>query len=394
MANHAQLGPWVRRFLLEHLIVERNLSVNTQHSYRDTLRLLLPYVASKAGTRIDRLKVDDITPALVRQSLLHLERDRQCGIGTRNQRLAAVHALARFIGEHSPEHLDWCAQVRLIPHKRGTRALISYLTEAEMCALLGAPDRSKEQGYRDYVLLLFLYNSGARASEAASLLIQDVDTRSRLVRITGKGNKKRICPLWPETVGHLRRLIAERSKDESLFRNRLRQPLTRFGIHTLVERHAAHAAEREPSVRSKRVSPHTIRHSTATHLLRAGVDINTIRGWLGHASINTTNVYAEVDLDAKAKALAACSPGSAWISVTVEVGSRRHGVSSDFMINAPMWRRGPVHVGSGVTGRGARLYGVSAPSTPSGRRRVALRVARPNNVAHRPRSCRPRWLDT
>jgi site-specific recombinase XerC len=150
-----------------------------------------------------------------------------------------------------------------------------------------------------------------RASETASLRIQDVDTRSRLVRITGKGNKLRVCPLWPETVGHLRRLIAERSKDEPLFQNRLKQPLTRFGIHTLVERHAAHAAEHEPSLRSKRVSPHTIRHSTATHLLRAGVDINTIRGWLGHASINTTNVYAEVDLDAKAKALAACSPGTA-----------------------------------------------------------------------------------
>ena len=120
-----------------------------------------------------------------------------------------------------------------------------------------------------------------------------------------------MCPLWPETIGHLRRLIAQRPKDEPLFLNRLKQPITRFGIHTLVERHAARAAEQEPAMRSKRVSPHTIRHSTATHLLRAGVDINTIRGWLGHASINTTNVYAEVDLDTKAKALAACSPGTA-----------------------------------------------------------------------------------
>ena len=131
------------------------------------------------------------------------------------------------------------------------------------------------------------------------------------MRITGKGNNQRVCPLWPVTIGHLRPLVAERPKDEPLFQNRLKQPLTRFGIHALVERHAARAAEGEPSLRSKRVSPHTIRHSTATHLLRAGVDINTIRGWLGHASINTTNVCAEVDLDAKAKALAACSPGTA-----------------------------------------------------------------------------------
>lgn len=310
MRDHTLLGPWIRRFLLEYLVTERNLSVNTQHSYRDTFRLLFPFAASKAGIPVDRLRVLDITPATVRQFLVYLERDRHCGIGTRNQRLAAVHALARFIGEQSPEHLAWCGQIRLIPHKRGTRTLISYLTEAEMRALLGTPERSTEQGYRDYVLLLFLYNSGARASEAASLQIKDLDTRSRLVRITGKGNKQRVCPLWPETVGHVRRLIAERSKDEPVFQNRLKQPLTRFGIHTLVERHAARAAEHEPSLRAKRVSPHTIRHSTATHLLRAGVDINTIRGWLGHASINTTNVYAEVDIDAKAKALAACSPGT------------------------------------------------------------------------------------
>src|ERR1700722_16372306 len=195
MRDQTLLGPWGGRCLIGPLVTARNLSVNTQHSYRDTLRLLLPFVASKANMSVDGLRVLDITPALVRQFLAHIERERRCGIGIRNQRLAAVHALARFIGEHSPEHVAWCGQIRLIPHKRGTRALISYLTEAEMGALLGAPGRSTEQGYRDYVLLLFLYNSGARASEAASLLIQDVDTRSRLVRITGKGNKQRVCPL-------------------------------------------------------------------------------------------------------------------------------------------------------------------------------------------------------
>ena len=258
MRDHTLLGPWVRRFLLEHLVTERNLSFNTQHSYRDTFRLLLPFVASRARMSVDRLQVVDITPDVVRQFLTHVERERHCSIGTRNQRLAAVHALARFIGEHSPEHVAWCGQIRLIPHKRSTRALISYLTEAEMRALLDAPQRSTEQGYRDYVLLLFLYNSGARASEAASLRVQDVDTRSRLVRIIGKGKKQRICPLWPETVGHLRRLIAKRPEDEPLFQNRLRQPLTRFGIHTLVERHAAHAVQHAPSLRSKRVSPYGV----------------------------------------------------------------------------------------------------------------------------------------
>jgi site-specific recombinase XerD len=227
-----------RRATLEHLVTERNLSVNTQHSYRDTFRLLLPFAACKASMSVDRVRVVDITPVVGRQFLAYVEQERRCCIGTRNQRLADVHALAQFIGEHRPEHVAWCGQIRLIPHKRGTRALISYLTEAEMRALLGAPDRSAEQGYRDYVLLLFPYNSRARASEAASVRVQDVDTRSRLVGITGKGNKPRVCPLWTETVGHLRRLIAERSKDEPLFQNRLRRPLTRFGIRTLVERHA------------------------------------------------------------------------------------------------------------------------------------------------------------
>lgn len=311
MLNRELLGSWVRRFLIQYLITERSLSVHTQHGYRDTLRLLLPFVASKAGTPVDRLRVVDISADRVRQFLTHIESNRHCSIATRNQRLAAVHAFTRFVGEQSPEHLEWCTQIRLIPHKRGNRTLINYLTEVEMRALLAAPSQSTPQGYRDHVLLLFLYNSGARASEAASLRIQDVDTQHRLVRITGKGRKQRVCPLWPVTIGHLRKLIGQRSGDAPLFQNRLQQPITRFGIHTLVERHAARAAEREPSLQSKRVSPHTIRHSTATHLLRAGVDINTIRGWLGHASVNTTNVYAEVDLEAKAKALAACSPSSA-----------------------------------------------------------------------------------
>jgi site-specific recombinase XerD len=311
MLNQELVGPWVRRFLIQHLITERSLSIHTQRGYRDALRLLLPFVASKAGTLIDRLRVVDISAERVRQFLTHIERDRHCSVATRNQRLATVHAFARFIGEQSPEHLEWCTQIRLIPYKRGNRALINYLTEPEMRALLSAPSHSSPQGYRDYVLLLFLYNSGARASEAASVRIQDVDFPHRFVRITGKGKKQRVCPLWPVTISHLRKLIGQRSSDAPLFQNRLQQPITRFGIHTLVERHATRAAECEPSLRSKRVSPHTIRHSTATHLLRAGVDINTIRGWLGHASINTTNVYAEVDLDAKAKALAACSPGHA-----------------------------------------------------------------------------------
>lgn len=183
-----------------------------------------------------------------------------------------------------------------------------YLEKPEIEALLQAPDRHTLQGRRDYALLLFLYNSGARASEAASLRIQDLDAYRQCVSITGKGGKQRVCPLWPVTFDVLGPLIANRNSTEPVFLNRCGESITRFGIHTLVERYAVRACTQAPSLATKRVSPHIIRHATATHLLRAGVDINTIRGWLGHASLNTTNVYAEIDLDTKAKALASCAP--------------------------------------------------------------------------------------
>jgi integrase/recombinase XerD len=179
-----------------------------------------------------------------------------------------------------------------------------YLEKAEMDALLAAPEQSSSQGYRDYLLLLFLYNSGARVSEAAALRIADLDWHSKSVQITGKGNKQRRCPLWAATIMHLRRLIGQRPAEEHVFLNRRGEPLTRFGIHTMIERYVANLRNSMPSLQKKRVSPHVIRHTTATHLLWAGVDINTIRAWLGHVSLDTTNIYAETDLATKKRALA------------------------------------------------------------------------------------------
>ncbi len=307
MDNTTLLGTWIRRFLLEHLVAERNLALNTQRSYRDTLVLLIPFVAKKAGKAVDRLSVLDMSAELIRFFLADLETSRRCAIVTRNQRLAAIHALARFVGEHSPEHIAWCAQLRAIPFKKSTaRAVIPYLDKSEMDALLAAPDGQTAQGRRDQALLLFLYNSGARASEAAQLLIADLSLSASYVTILGKGGKKRKCPLWSATVRALIALIAGRSPADNVFLNRCGYPLTRFGIHTLIERYVDKLQVTMPSLSTKRVSPHTIRHTTATHLLRAGVDINTIRAWLGHVSLNTTNVYAEIDLEMKAKALAKC----------------------------------------------------------------------------------------
>jgi integrase/recombinase XerD len=312
MRNTSLLGPWIRRFLMEHMVSERNLARNTQRSYRDTLRLLLPAVARRARKSIDRLNVIDVSADRVRQFLNDLETKRGCAIATRNQRLAAIHALARFIALRAPELVEWCGQVRTVPFKRAPRALVPYLEKAELDALLAAPDLATGQGRRDHALLLFLYNAGTRADETAQVRIGDLtlpqvpERGSASVLIHGKGNKSRSCPLWAATINELLPLIGQRDETEHLFLNRRGQPLTRFGIHALVERYAAKLLVKQPSLAKKRVSPHTIRHTTATHLLRSGVDINTIRGWLGHVSVDTTQVYAEVDLEMKAKALANC----------------------------------------------------------------------------------------
>jgi site-specific recombinase XerD len=305
MRDRSILGPWVRRFLLEHLVAERNLARNTQASYRDSLTLLLPFVSCHARTDVDRLRVEDISAERVKAFLEHIERDRQCAILTRNQRLAAIHSLARYIGARSPEHAAWCAQVRSIPFKKAPKSIVGYLDKPEVDALLRAPDQGTPLGARDHALLLFLYNSGARADEAASLRVGNLQLgTSPSVRILGKGNKWRACPLWPKTADVLRPLIADQGREDRVFRGRTGEPMTRFGIHRVVTVCADLAAQRVTSMRDKRISPHILRHTTAVHLLRSGVDINTIRAWLGHVSLDTTHIYAEVDLEMKAKALA------------------------------------------------------------------------------------------
>jgi integrase/recombinase XerD len=301
------LGPWVRRFLMEHLIADRNLAPNTQGSYRDAMLQLLPFVAADAKKSVDRLSLNHVSQDSVRRFLRYLEEDRGCSVSTRNQRLAAIHAWARFVGEHSPEHVAWCAGIRAVPFKKTVQPVMDYLEKTEMDALLAAPDQQTAQGLRDYSLLLFLYNTGTRASEAAQTTIADLDLGpSASVRITGKGGKVRLCPLWSLTAGKLMPLIRARDQHEALFLNRRGEPITRFGIHALIKRCVRKASGSVSSLARKRISPHTIRRTTAVHLLRSGVDINTIRAWLGHVSLDTTHLYAQIDLEMKAEALAHC----------------------------------------------------------------------------------------
>ena len=313
MNNREALGSWIRRFLMEYLVGERNLARNTQQSYRDAIRLLVVFTAAKAHKKVDELLIPDIDADLLRAFLRHIEEKRKCSVSSRNQRLAAIHALAGFIAERCPEYLDWCAQLRAVRSKRSAPTPVCYLEKPEIDALLEAPSAVTKLGCRDRALLLFLYNSGARAEEAAKLCIEDLslhggaDGTLSSVCLHGKGGKVRICPLWASTTVTLKNLVAGRDGKERVFLNRRSEPLTRFGIHEIVTRYAQAAMSRVPEMHKKRIGPHTIRHTTATHLLRAGVDINTIRAWLGHVSINTTNIYAETDLEMKAKALGLCA---------------------------------------------------------------------------------------
>ncbi|MBU1674133.1 site-specific integrase [Patescibacteria group bacterium] len=311
MSDHHLIGPFVRRFLLEELVADRNLTPNTQKSYRDAIRLLFAFIAERHSTDPTRVTVEQVDATLVRSFLVHLQEERGNSTSTRNQRLAAFHSLFRFVGRLVPELVDHAAQIQAIPLRRTATPVMPYLDKHEMDALLAVPDRGRAQGRRDYALLLFLYNTGARASEAAELTVADLSlSTAPAARFHGKGRKIRTCPLWARTTKVLRDLLGARldgPSDAPVFLNVRGQPCTRHGVYALIARTVDHAAEEVPTLRDKQVSPHTIRHTTAVHLLRAGVDINTIRAWLGHVSLETTNRYAEIDLEMKAQALETCA---------------------------------------------------------------------------------------
>lgn len=303
-------GYWIRRFLCEYVVTVKNLSANTQKSYRDTFRLLLSWLSVQRCKDVDVLQLEDMSPETVKDFLNHIESCRNCSVRTRNQRLAAISALAKYVSINSPEHVEWCRSIRNIPIKKASRKLVTYLEKDEMQMLMDAPDKKTIQGWRDYVLLLFLYNTGARAEEAVCTTIDDISKQRgkdglAIVTITGKGGKTRRCPLWKNTVDAIESLSQNNQKEEKhIFLNRCGQPMTRFGVYEMVRRYAENLEQQNPDLKRKRISPHTIRHTTATHLLQSGVDINTIRAWLGHVSINTTNIYAEVNMAMKEDALA------------------------------------------------------------------------------------------
>ena len=304
------VGQVLLAFFEDFLKTQKGLRPGSVRSYRDTMKLFLTYVASSCRRPITRLVLSDLSGQRVLDFLHMMEVTRGNRVSTRNQRLAALHTFYRYLALQHPEMLAEAQRVEAIPVKRTAPPQTDYLEHDEIEALFKNLPRRGALALRDRALLMVLYNSGARAQEIADLRLVDVDLNGPLrVRLHGKGDKWRTCPLWPETAELLKELTSGKDGNQSatLFTSRQRKPLTRFGIYKIVKRHTAGLRSHAPN-RSRGVSPHVFRHSTAVGLLEQGVDVNVIRAWLGHVSLDTTYRYAEITLRGKMAAVATCLP--------------------------------------------------------------------------------------
>ena len=298
-------------FFHEWLVEQRNASYRTVLAYRDAWRLFLRFVAQNRKKPVAALALEHLTGADVLAFLQHIEREQRATVSTRNCRLAALRSFYSFVSEQEPRLALQCAEVLRVPFKKAARRATRYLESAEVAAILSQPDRSKVEGQRDHVLMSLLYNTGARVQEALDLRPQDIHFKSPAhVRLLGKGRKERISPIWPETADLVTALIRRqpRKPDEPIFVNRYRSPLTASGFRFRLRQYVEAAAKIVPTISKKRVTPHVFRHTTAVHLVAAGVDVTVIRSWLGHAQLDTTNHYAQANLETKRKALEQVDP--------------------------------------------------------------------------------------
>lgn len=307
------LGAIVRDYFTDHLPRLRGSSPHTIHSYRDSLALLLRFIADQRKVPVAAVDLADLDPPHILAFLSHLEDQRNNGVATRNVRLAAIHALFRFVASRNPEQLDLAQRVLAVPFKRAPNRAIDYLEYEEIDSILKAIDRTTPQGIRDYALLATMFNTGGRVQEIVDLRVRDVQLiKPFQVRLFGKGKKERYCPLWAETAAVLRSFSKQRkielSPEAHLFVNHRGQPLSRFGVRHILSRCLGAASETAPTLAKKRLHPHSMRHSTAVALLKSGVDLSTISHMLGHASPTTTNRYARVDLEMKRKAIGKVKP--------------------------------------------------------------------------------------
>jgi site-specific recombinase XerD len=309
----SDLGRIVVSFFEEYLPAQRGMSIHTLRSYRDAIVLWLQFAAREAQRSLESLGMVDFTAERVERFLDYLESERGNGISTRNARLAALHTFARHLGARHPEHLGRVQSILNRPFKRGARQLpIEYPESGDIQALMSHIDRRTPTGQRDYALFALMFNTGARVQEVLNIRVRDLRLDPpEQVRLHGKGDKIRLCPLWPRTARLLRDLIHAQIPDgpdvaaEPLFRNRSGGPLTRFGVRYLLRKHLP---DYRSATQGRRIHPHALRHATAVHLLKSGVEFATISQLLGHASVTTTMRYARADLDLKRQALSQVFP--------------------------------------------------------------------------------------
>jgi integrase/recombinase XerD len=316
MTHNSLLAPHLQAFFADYLCRQKRLSPHTIGSWRDTFRLLLTFLREHTGIAPSALRIADVDAPAVLRFLDYLEQQRSNSVRSRNLRLAALRSFFRLVALRDPDSIGIATRVLAIPIKRTDKKLIGYLTRSEMQALLAAPDQSQWSGRRDHTRLLTLYNSGARVSEITALTCKHVCFgASTFLQLTGKGRKERTIPLWPITSQVLKTWFAElgAQADRIAFPSARGKSLSRDGVDYLLQQAIQRAIPACPSLAIKHISPHVIRHTTAMHLLQAGVDIATIALWLGHESIETTHVYLETDLAMKEKALAKLEPiEGAW----------------------------------------------------------------------------------
>lgn len=296
----------VQNFFTDFLMTQRETSPHTVASYRDTFCLFLRYLHESTGQSPVLFRLADLQASRILAFLDHLEKNRHNTARSRNLRLAAIKTFFRYAASRNPEAMAITEQVQAIPAKRIDKPLLDFLSREETEAILAAFDRSTFSGHRDFVLFLTLYNTGMRVSEIIAQRGKKLQLEApSSIQIHGKGRKARQVPLWKNTVKHLKLWVTKLAigPEDPLFPNRNRKPLTRSGVESRLRRATTAATNELPSLRKKRVSPHTFRHTTAMHLLQAGVDITSIALWLGHESPATTHQYVEADLAMKEAAL-------------------------------------------------------------------------------------------
>jgi integrase/recombinase XerD len=307
----SSLAPTLEAFFTDRLYRQRGASPNTVASYRDTFRLLLCFVHSRIGKEPCQLDLADLDAPLIGAFLHYLEAERSNSVRTRNARLAAVHSLFRFAAFRHPEHGALIQRVLAIPHKRFDRALVCFLDRLEIDALLASPDRQTWIGRRDHALLLVAVQTGLRVSELIGLTRGDVHLGTGAhLRCDGKGRKERRTPVTASTRSILREWMREQQGHDGdpLFATRTGGRLSRDAVERLVAKHSQTAVHRCPSLRTKRVTPHVLRHTAAMQLLQAGVDTSVIALWLGHEGVETTQIYLQANLEIKERALARTAP--------------------------------------------------------------------------------------